>query len=126
MRHSFVSSKPEGPDSSIVSKNEWNSVHLVVPTQISADYAVLDTDDLIEGTSGASDITATLPPLASVAAGRPYEIIKVDSGAGRVILKGNGSELINASNTWALVSQYQFVQVYANAARTAWLIRGGN
>lgn len=64
----------------------------------SADYTVLDNDGyrLINVTTGASDRTITLPT-AAANEGRQIVVKKVDNGAGRVLVDGEGSETIDGS-----------------------------
>lgn len=72
-------------------------------TTIAASKTPLDASDgpVIACTSGASDVTLTLPAAASTPS-RHYTIVKVDSGAGRCLVKGNGTETLNGStNTLA-------------------------
>jgi hypothetical protein len=66
----------------------------------SANYTILDNDgySTILVTTGASNRTITLPTAADNA-GREITVCKVDSGAGFVILDGEGSETIDGSTT---------------------------
>lgn len=75
----------------------------------------------INSTSGAN--TQTLPA-ASTVTGLLYFIKKTDSSTNTVTVKGNGSELIDASNTFVLTVQYKYVIVWSNG--TQWLILGSN
>lgn len=96
-----------------------SSVHDAV-----ADYTVLDTDgyETINMTTGAADKTITLPTAADND-GRTIKIVKVDSGAGDLILDGEGAETINGATTFTLKQQYDSLTVRCNA--TAWFVLGG-
>jgi hypothetical protein len=76
-------------------------------------------------TAGASDITRTLPA-ASGLSGYIVTVKKVDSGAGAVIVQGNGSpaEAIDGATTWTLSNQYQYVRLQCNG--TGWDVIGNN
>lgn len=72
----------------------------------SADYTITDSDpDIIEVTTGATDRTITLPTLADNT-GRKIQIIKVDSGIGKVIIDGEGAETIDGNLIIELYQQY--------------------
>ena len=85
------------------------------------DYAILDDDkfDAILVTTGGSDRTITLPTVAANDE-RKIVIAKVDAGAGKVIVDGEGAETINGFPTVTLSVQYQHVTVQAGA--TEWII----
>lgn len=87
----------------------------------SADYTVLDTDGYREllVTTGASNRTMTLPTLADNI-GRRIFVQKVDTGAGTVIIDGEGSETINGATTYTLYTQYE--GVYLEAASSEWKV----
>jgi len=72
--------------------------------------AILTTDDLVLGTTGASDITLTLPAAGSVP-GENFIIKKVDSGAGKIVVAGT----IDGLTDYDLVNQWQFVSIVSNA-----------
>ncbi len=82
--------------------------------EVSADYTILDTDGYRRYlvTTGASDITVTLPTLLNNQ-DRIIEIVKVDSGAGTVIVDGKGSETINGELTYIISFQYSDMPVHA-------------
>ncbi len=90
----------------------------------SANYIVLDTDGscTILVTTGASTITITLPTLADNR-GVNIEIIKVDSGAGKVIIDGEGSEVIYNQYasflTIELWLQYSIIKIISD--KTQWI-----
>ena len=72
----------------------------------SADYTVTDSDpDIIEVTTGATNRTITLPTLADNT-GRKIKVIKIDSGIGKVIIDGEGTEIIDGNLTIELYQQY--------------------
>jgi len=87
----------------------------------SADYTVLDTDgfDQVLVTTGASDRTMTLPT-ASANTGRVIEFVKMDSGAGDVIIDGESTETINGSTTTTFSGQYSYCKVICDG--TEWII----
>lgn len=62
----------------------------------SATYAILTTDDAIYVTSGASNRTLTLPTAVGVS-GKKYTIVKVDSGAGTVIIATTSAQTVGGS-----------------------------
>ena len=91
-------------------------------TAKSADYTILDDNlNVYEVTTGAVDRTFELPTLAANA-GRVIEIHKVDSGAGKVTVDGEGAETIDGAASVVLPSQYNYIRVRAGAA--GWHILG--
>lgn len=71
----------------------------------------IDDDDgygFILVTTGATDKTITMPTL-SANPSRRIVIIKVDSGAGSVIVDGEGSEKLNDTETFEITDQWGFV-----------------
>jgi len=90
-----------------------------------ADYIIADTDGIkvIEVTTGAGDDTITLPTLADNLL-KKITIRKVDSGAGNVIIEGEGAETINGQTNLTLYTQYDWVTL--EAGETNWYIVNGN
>lgn len=87
----------------------------------SADYTVSTSDRIIEVTTGAADKTMTLPAAANMT-GISLTFVKVDNGAGKVVLDGNGAETINGSATNNEIdTQYDSLTIYSNG--TTWYIR---
>ncbi len=86
-----------------------------------ANYTVRDTDGYgrILVTTGAADRTITLPT-AAANTGREILVMKVDTGAGKVIVAGEGGETINGAATVNLVSQYDRLRVFCTG--TGWII----
>jgi len=78
-----------------------------VKTVSSANYSVLTTDGYatVLVTTGASDRTIDLPAAASNA-GRRLEIVKVDSGAGFVLIDANASETIDSELVQYIMAQF--------------------
>ena len=89
-------------------------------TEISVNHTVLDSDKNIDVTTGATDKTISLPPLAS-SLGREITLSKADSGVGSVIADGDGAEPINDSPTNSISEQYESKTYIAFA--TEWRIR---
>jgi hypothetical protein len=82
---------------------------------VSDDYTIGDQDaDIIEVETGASNRTITLPTLVDNI-GRIIKIVKADSGAGNVVIDGEGAETINGSTTISLTSQYDVAIVIAGS-----------
>lgn len=86
-------------------------------TAKNVDYQMVYTDGTILVTTGAADKTITLPSIASstfafngVTFYRIYNIKKVDSGAGRVIITPTNS-LLDGATTKNLSSQYDSLTV---------------
>jgi hypothetical protein len=75
-----------------------------------ANYTITDDDGycLIAVTTGASDRTVTLPTAADNN-GRLLVVMKVDSGAGKVTIDGEGSETINGNTSVYLREQYETI-----------------
>lgn len=90
-----------------------------IKTVSSANYPVLDSDGYshILVTTGASDRTITLPTAADNS-GRELFIKKVDSGAGEVIVDGEGAEKINQTATWQLGSIDAYIHIICDG--TGW------
>jgi hypothetical protein len=86
-------------------------------------YTVLDTDgyDSILVTTGSVDRTITLPTAADNTS-RVIKTIKADAGTGKVIVDGEGSETINGTATFVLVSQYNYVELLCTG--TEWIVTG--
>jgi hypothetical protein len=88
------------------------------------DYTVLDGDGYttILFSTGASDRTLTLPLLANNA-NRIIRVKKIDTGAGNVIIDGNGSELVEGAATFTLRNEDQAVTLQAESE---WYRLGGH
>lgn len=73
---------------------------------VSTTYAFTTTDGVEDlfVTTGSSNITVTLPAIAS-SQGRTIRIYKVDSGTGILTVAASGAETINGSNTQTLGKQ---------------------
>lgn len=86
-----------------------------------ANYTILDDDgyEHILVSAGASDRTITLPTAADNT-GRKITITKSDSGAGHVIIDGEGSETINGSTTKTLYLQYRSISLICDGSE--WFI----
>jgi hypothetical protein len=94
--------------------------------------AAIETIELVSNaTSPVTAVTRTLPTLAS-ADGCIVTVTKVDSGAGAVIIQGNGSpaesiiSTSGTSTTYSLVNVGQSVRLIARSALSAWVVIGNN
>lgn len=96
-----------------------------VLTTKSADYTILDDDDVntILMTTAGTDRTVTLPTAADNA-NRQITIKKVDSGTGSVTIDGEGAETIDGATTIEFFNQYNFITV--NCDGTSWHITDKN
>lgn len=105
-----------GDAQNVIEKNVAGNLHTVN----SANYTILDDDGYktIVVTAGASDRTITLPTLADNQK-RELIIIKIDAGAGNVIIDGEGGEFINGALTETITSQYGVVRFIATS--TMWV-----
>jgi len=84
----------------------------------SADYTLLDGDvNVVFVTTGASDVTVTLPTAADNS-DRIVTVKKVDDGAGTVIIDGEGAETIDGETTVVISAQYGVWRGYCDA--TEW------
>lgn len=107
----------------LLNSYSYDAKHGVLFTQTVAktdtDYTVLDTDgySFIEVTTSASARTITLPTLADNV-GRVLSIQKIDSGAGTVVIDGEGSEAIDGAATLTLTNQFDGAIIQATA--TGW------
>lgn len=90
-------------------------------TDKSADYTILDNDGYhtFLMTTGASNRTITLPT-ALDNAGRIIKFKKIDSGAGALIIDGEGAETIEDAPTVTLSNRYDAIQVTCNGVE--WFI----
>jgi hypothetical protein len=105
----------------IVSKDiQTGGFHANISTKTD-NYTVTDTDNeyTIEVETGATDKTITLPTAADNQ-NRILNIVKKDSGAGYVIVDGEGAETINGSATQIITTQYTSITVQSNG--TEWRI----
>lgn len=91
----------------------------------SADYTVTDTDGFttILMTTAGTDRTVTLPTAADNT-GRVLVIKKVDTGTGKTIVDGEGSETIDGLTTYSLFYQYDWVRIECDG--TGWQVIGAN
>lgn len=81
----------------------------------SADYTILDTDGYTHIlVTAAANVTITLPTLADNI-GRYITITKVDSGAGKVIIDGEGTETIDGDTTKTIVYQWDSMTIHAGS-----------
>ena len=93
MKHQYVNPKSDGGDATITRPSNWNAVHQYGRVALSANTTLDDTHDLVEVTCGASDKAITLPTAVG-RDGRPYKVMKKDTGAGNVLLQMTSSQTI--------------------------------
>ena len=95
--------KPE-----VFTRSEVGSVR-----NLSADYTISGRQDarIFNVTTGATDITVTLPAGADMVPGDDFEIHKVDSGTGKVIVARAGSDTIDGVTSIDINSQYHFAKL---------------
>jgi hypothetical protein len=79
----------------------------------SANYTVTgpDDDNSFLFTTGASDLTLTLPAGSSMTPGDTIDATKVDSGAGKLIVSRAGSDTIDGVTTIDIDSQYDYAKL---------------
>jgi hypothetical protein len=83
-------------------------------TITAADYRYGQVTIFADASSAA--FTITLEASAAMV-GKTVNVIKTDSSANQVTIKGNGTTNINAANTQVLSSQYQAVKVKSNSTQ---------
>lgn len=107
----FTNSDGTGPASATFGWLTPNSV-----LSASSNYTVTTTDgvSVVSMTTGASNVTVTLPAVAS-SGGRILTIKKIDSGAGTITITPNGGT-INGNTTNVLTAQYSWITMYCNGA----------
>jgi hypothetical protein len=91
--------------------------------EISASYTAASGDgeeDIIEFDATSASGVVTLPP-ASVMMGKCLTLMKVDSSANVVQLKGDGSETISGQTEVELDTQWQSVTIYAH--KSSWRMK---
>jgi len=85
-------------------------------------YAIQPSDGVLLGDSTAGDFIFTLPP-AAANAGKKYIISKINS-ANKVVIDGNGAELVDGRVSIDLNRQYQAVELISDGA--GWSIISSN
>lgn len=80
-------------------------------TPKSADYTATTADYFIPVNAAGGNVIITLPPVAEafnsqLESGLVFLIMKIDSEATTVTIKGDGSELINSANTKVISAQF--------------------
>lgn len=106
-------------------KSGWRlAARLGTKVLSSADYTVLDDDGFsrVLVTTGASDRTITLPTAADNT-DRVLMVVKADSGVGKVIIDGEGSETVGPTTTFGLWYQGDCVELLCDG--TGWIRIGG-
>lgn len=79
----------------------------------SGDYSITgpDDDNIFNVTTGASDVTITLPGGSDMEPGDEIEVHKVDSGTGKVIVSRDGSDTIDGVTSIDIDSQYDMARL---------------
>jgi len=87
----------------------------------SSDYTILDDDgyDMILVTTGAATKTITLPTAADNV-DRVIEIMKVDDGAGKVTVDGEGAETVGGFAT--IDALYEYTGYYLRCDGSNWIV----
>ncbi len=88
-----------------------------------ANYIASSTDQAMFISASVAAYTVFLPTAWGFS-GIIYTFKKTDSSVNAVTVKGSGSELIDASNVYALANQYKYVVLQSNGAQ--WFIIGNN
>jgi hypothetical protein len=122
--HAFQSAKANSGDPTIVSSTYWNNTHRLKVTAEAAGRAITAADGVLLVTTGGSNKTFTLPAVAS----NQFlflQVIKVDAGAGIVILTPNSGDTFKLGTDWRLVEQDQMV-LFTNDGVSDWRPLGTN
>jgi hypothetical protein len=120
VKHRYTSAIADGGDTTLVQPSNWNAVHATGVNALSANTTLDNTYDFVPVTTAASTITITLPAVSGNS-GLTYTIMKVDSGAGTVVIDANASETINGDLTYTLKNQYDTVEIVSNG--TTWFVK---
>ena len=115
----FIISKYIGPGS--YSSRQVNLQNLIDSDQYdfvtkTASYSAALTDQIILADATTGAIIITLPAVAT-SSGKCLWVKKTDSTVNWVTVKGNGAELIDASNTYDLKFQYNALQVVCDGTK---------
>lgn len=113
------SAKLAGLANGLASDEAVTVAQILSSSSKSADYTVTDTDGIttIYVTTGASNRTITLPTLSDNQ-DRFMRVKKIDSGAGAVILDGEGAETVDGQANKKLIFQYDSMTI--KGAPTEW------
>jgi hypothetical protein len=125
VKHKFVNPVTD-TGGSITGPSEWNDLHDItnaVATLTANTTIVVDTHETVYGNSAGSDITFTLPTAVGIS-GRRFRFMRINSGAGNVIIDGAGSETINGALTYTLTNQYQYLEIESDGSN--WIIWDNN
>lgn len=94
-----------------------NGALIVENVSYSAAATLSANTTIVKASAASGAFTLTLPPAAS-SEGLVYVILKTDSTANVVTVKGNGAELINAANTYTgLSAQYNVVRLFCDGTQ---------
>lgn len=111
----------EGSGQKLRLLSPWGFQAAEVVVEVDEEDLTIADDDFttfVAVTTGASNRTITLPTLADNL-GRRISVVKADSGAGDVVVEGEGAETVSGAANETLSSQYAKVTVVATSAE--WL-----
>lgn len=83
-------------------------------TSKTANYTLLSTDDVCYVDATADNIVITLPDTSGLTENKRYMVKKTDSSAHTVTVDGNGTQTIDGATTFALMYQYDTIEVIKN------------
>lgn len=116
----YTSLTDDNLNNAITDGTKWSQLGKWNVTSVSSGpYTVLHNNDVLEVTSGTSEIILNLPTAVG-RTGKSYRIIKIDTGYGQVTLDPYSTETINSASTWAIFDQYDVVTIYSDG--TNWKV----
>lgn len=106
-----------------VNGNFQSKGNLVALTAKTSAYTITGTDDVITGDATGAAFNVTLPTAVG-RNGQTYTIKKIDASGNAVTINTTSSQNIDASTTYSLALQWEYVTVISN--NTQWLIIANN
>lgn len=88
-------------------------------TTTTTNYTALTTDSLIRANAAGGSITITLPTAVGVP-GRQYQIKRINSSGGTVIVTTTGGQAIDGTSSITLLQQYETLSVMSDNAN--WMV----
>ena len=87
------------------------------PIEVNSNYSLTPAYRVVYVTTGVNNIEITLPLLSNsdLSTADWFVIFKVDSGSGRVTVKGAGADTIMGQSSIAIRFQYEFLRVIRRA-----------